>query len=266
MNNRYFLNIIACLFVLFISVLSSCEYISITGPFEFTNGNLLRKQYSATNANIYNQYFYNSSEKIIKIEGYGSTGLERRSEFQYDENNNLVREDVYHTYWGVPENYYAIHKYNNNGLLERSTYYLLLSEGTYEFRSFTTFKYDSNNRIILASLHDTTGIKTQHWEVSYNYIGNVNEIRHFFGEKLIFEDKFEYDDKNNPIKFTNIHLEASNISANNIKKHTQINYNINNSNYTHLYEYEYNVKDYPVSCTCTLDSTKVLYKIFYEYY
>jgi hypothetical protein len=265
MKNRILLRGISYVLVLFVLILSGCEE-QITQPSEFANKNLLRKQYSMSNINSYIQYYYNSSNKIIKIDSYVNTGLERRSEFYYDDRDNLIREDVYHMYYGVPEYYYAIHEYNNKGLLERSSYYLRVSEGTYEFRSFSTFRYDINNRIILESLHDTTGTETQHWEVFYDSISNVAEIKHYFGKNLIFVDKYKYDNNNNPLKLTNIHLEAQNLSFNNIIEHTQVNYNINDANYTHIYKYEYNENDYPISSTCTLDSTKVLYKIFYEYY
>ncbi|MCK7518436.1 MAG: hypothetical protein MZV64_12320 [Ignavibacteriales bacterium] len=143
---------------------------------------------------------------------------------------------------------------------------MLVNGGTYEFRSFSTFEYDLNNRIVLESLHDTTGNETQHWELFYDSIGVLAEIKHYFGDKLIFDDKYEYDNKNNPLKLSSIHVEAQNLSTNNILKHTQINYNINNADYTYIYKYEYNSNDYPISSTLTSDSTKVIYKVLFEYY
>jgi hypothetical protein len=222
--------------------------------------------YSASDVKSYNLYYYNSSNKIIKIESSDGTGLEGRSEFYYDDKKNLIKEDVYHTYYGGPEYYYLIHKYNDNNILQRTLAYLFVGVEAYEFRSITDYEYDPNNRIILVRLHDTSGTETQHWELFYDSIGNVAEIKQYFGDKLIFDDSYEYDNKNNPLKLTSVHIESQNLSPNNVLKHTQRNFNIINADYIHVYKYIYNENNYPISCTCTLDSTKVLYKIIYEYY
>jgi YD repeat-containing protein len=240
--------------------ISGCKDSGIQ-PTEFTNKNLLHRQYPENNVSSRIVYYYNSSFKLNKRESYGDGKLEAKIEYFYDDKNNMIKETTYHTYYGGPEYSYLLHEYNVQNALEKSLAYLLMQNNEYEFRSTTTYEYDVNNRIAVMSIFNTDGIRTKYLELYYDSAGNVIETNFYQEGKLSFNDKYRYDDKKNPLQFLTKNIDVYNLSPNNIVEHSEMNYMIKDADYViRSFSYEYNENNYPVSCTSGSQ------KVIFEYY
>lgn len=244
----------------FIIAFAGCKD-KITQPPEFTNKNLLHKIYSDPNSKTYTEYLYNSSYKLITVKSYNNGALERTTDYEYDKDQKIIKESTFHTYFGEPEYAYLTNEYDGQGLLTKSFAYLKMSDGTYEHRSTITYTYDDKKRLITASIFNTDSVKTKYTELIYNDDGNVIETNFYQDNKLSFNDKYEYDKMNNPLKLRSASISCYTISKNNVVKHTQINYMMeNDDSIIQEYSYEYNPSQYPISYSNGSQ------KFYFEYY
>jgi hypothetical protein len=135
-----------------------------------------------------------------------------------------------------------------------------MMDKTYDFRSTTLYKYNSDNRIIEFSIYNTEGIKTKYTEIFYDSLGNVSKTKRYQGGLLYFIDTYEFDNMNNPLNFVNVDISVYNLSPNNVVKHSYTNLIHVDDFYLREFIYEYNENNFPISCTA--DS----FKVIYEYY
>lgn len=240
-------------------IIFGCED-EITQPGELSNKNLLHRQYPVATKNSYIEYFYDSSFKVVKRENFGDGKLEAKIEYFYNDKNNIIKETTYHTYFGGPEYSYFLHEYDQKNFIVKTLAYLFMGTDTYDFRSTTTYEYDTNNRIVVESIYNTEGTKTKYLELFYDSVGNVIETNFYQGGKLSFNDKYKYDNKNNPLQFLTKGVDVYNLSPNNIVEHSQINYMMIGADYARKYSYEYNGSNFPISCTSGSQ------KVIFEYY
>ncbi len=243
----------------FIIAFAGCKD-KITQPPEFSNKNLLHKTYSDPNSKTYTEYLYNSSYKLITVKSYNNGALERTTDYEYDKDQKIIKESTFHTYFGEPEYAYLTNEYDGQGQLTKSFAYLRMSDGSYEHRSTIIHTYDDKKRLITASIFNTDSVKTKYTELIYNNDGNVVETNFYQDNKLSFNDKYEYDKMNNPLKLSSAYISCYTISKNNVVKHTQINYMIGNDNSIQEYAYEYNPSQYPISYSYRTQ------KFYFEYY
>ena len=222
--------------------------------------NLLHKTYSNPNTNTYTEYFYNPSDKIIMVQSFNNYKLERETNYEYDKNANIIKETTFHTMFGVPQNSYSIYEYNEQDLLSKTLAYLKMGDDNYELRSTTIYEYDSNRRLIKSKLRNADNEERKYTELVYDDNGNVIEKNFYQDGKLSFNDKYEYDNMNNPLRQNTAGTSVYTISKNNVIKHIQMNFMIENDNSTSKFKYEYNSNGYPISCS--YDSQKY----YFEYY
>ena len=247
------------IFIVIILILSGCEN-EITQPLKLQNGNLLHKTYSSPNTNTFIEYFYNNSSNIELVQSFDNGNLVWQTEYEYNENQNIIKEITFLTYSGVPEFSYDLYEYDEQGLLSSMSAYLKIVDGTYELRSNTKYEYDSNKRLIKSSIFNSDSIEVKYTVFIYNVNGNIIETNFYQNGSLSFNDKYEYDNMNNPLKQITTYNSIYNISPNNVVKHTQINYMMGNVQSIVAYSYQYNKNGYPISCS--YDSQKY----YFNYY
>jgi YD repeat-containing protein len=250
---------ILSIFIISILLISGCKDES-TQPLDLQSKRLLHKTYSNPNTNTYTEYFYDVSDKLIMIESFNSGNLERRTEYEYNNNQYNIKESTFHTYFGVPENSYFINEYNGQGLLSNTSTYLKMFDSTYELRSNTKYEYDVNKKLIKSSIFNTDSVEVKYTLFNYDGNGNVIETNFYQNGSLSFNDKYEYDNMNNPLRQVTALLSVYTISKNNVIKHSQINYMMGNDFSTTEYTYQYNKYGYPISCS--YDSQKY----YFDYY
>ncbi|MBU0561504.1 MAG: hypothetical protein KJ799_18545 [Bacteroidetes bacterium] len=251
-------NLISILIIIILLV-SSCKDES-TQPLEIQNKNLLHKTYSNPNTNTYTEYFYDASDKLIMIESFYNGNLERRSEYEYNDNQYIIKENTFITYPGVPEYSYNLNEYDEQGFLSNTFTYLKMFDSTYELRSNTKYEYDVNKRLIKSSIFNTDSVEVKYTLFNYDENGNVVETNFYQNGSLSFNDKYEYDNMNNPLRQVTALFSVYTISKNNVIKHSQINYMMGNDFSTTAYTYQYNKYGYPISCS--YDSQKY----YFDYY
>jgi hypothetical protein len=249
--------ILLLIFIVIFLLVSGCKNKS-TQPLETQNKNLLHKTYSTLNT--YTEYFYNNSNKLIKVESYYNGTLERKSEYEYNKNNCISKENTFINIPGVPEYSYSLYEYDEHELVSNMLAYLKISDGSYELRSYTKFKYNTDNRLIRSSIFNSDSVEVKYTEFIYDEIGNVIETNFYQNGDLSFNEKYEYDNMNNPFKELTMVNSVYNISQNNVIKHSQINYMSGNNFSTTVYTYQYNENGYPTNCS--YDSQKY----YFDYY
>lgn len=250
---------IISLFIVIILLVSSCKN-EIIQPLESQHKNLLHRTYSNPNTSTYTEYFYNDFNKLIKIESLNNGSLERKSEYEYNENQFIVKESTFITFPGVPGYSYNLYEYSEQGLLSNMYAYLKIDDGTFELRSNTKYEYDSNSRLIKSSIFNTDGVEVKYTIFIYDVKGNVIETNFYQNGALSFNDKYEYDNMKNPLRLLTYGNSVYSISKNNVIKHSQMNYMLENDNSTYEFKYEYNSDGYPISYS--YDSQK----FYFDYY
>ena len=225
--------------------------------FQVFQKNLLHKTYSGPNN--YTEYFYNPSDKIIRIQSFNYDKLERETNFEYDKNGN-IKETTFTTSLGVPQYSYLTNECDEQNLLSKTFDYLKMSNDNYELRSTTKYEYDSNKRLLRTRIFTPDNIEKKLTELFYDDNGNIIEKNFYQDGKLSFNDKYEYDNMKNPLRQNRAETSVYAISKNNVIKHIQLNFMLENDNSIIEFKYEYNSDGYPTSYTC--DSQK----IYFQYY
>ncbi len=243
-------------FSLIIFILIGCKSEVIQSQ-EFQK-NLLHKTYSTPKN--YTEYFYNPSDKIIMVQSFNNDKLERETNYEYDKNGNIIKETTFTTSLGVPQYSYLTYEYDEQNLLSKTFAYLKMGDDNYELRSTKIYEYDSNRRLIKTKLYSTDNVERKYTELVYDDNGNVIEKNFYQDGKLSFNDKYEYDNMNNPLRQNTAGTSVYTISKNNVIKHIQMNFMIENDNSTSEFKYEYNSNGYPISYS--YDSQK----FYFEYY
>ena len=241
-----------------VAIISGCNS-NVTQPIDYSNKNLLLKTYSSVDANHYTEYFYTTSYKISEVVRVVNEG-ENTTNYTYNGQDNIIRENLVYYITDSPEHSYRNYEYNHQGLLLMKSAFLLLNDGEYDFRSYKTFEYDLNNNIISYSIYNPEDIKVKYFELFYDNSGNVIETNFYQNGELSFNNKYEYDNKNNPYRKTSTNTSAFSISSNNIIKNEYTNFMMDGETQVKVYSYEYNENGYPISYT--YDSVKLLF----EYY
>ena len=180
-------------------------------------------------------YEYDESNRLIKKEYWiGEEGCSERYEYTYDDNGNIVCEtyvvdassqnptEVYTYTWEYDEagnlvtykmvynndnsfNTITEYKYDERGNL-LDEYCRVYPEEENGFLGRITYEYDANNRVIKKMESYSEG-EIYQWE-TYEYDAAGNQVRTLIGyntqSEASIEQKFEYDDRGNLIKHTNI--------------------------------------------------------------
>ena len=250
---------ILSIYIISILLISGCKDES-TQPLDLQNKKLLHKTYSVLNSNTYTEYFYTDFHKIAKIESYNNGNLERNSEYEYNEKQNLVKVSTFITFSGIPEYSYDLYEYNTDGTLSKMLAFLKISDGTYEFRSTTKYEYDVNKRLTKSSIFTSDSVEVKYTLFIYDDKNNIIETNFYQNGSLSFNDKYEYDNMNNPLKEITSYNSVFDLSHNNITKNSQINYMMGNVQSAIIYSYQYNQFGYPISCNY---DSQIYY---YDYY
>jgi hypothetical protein len=252
---------IIIIFSIFIFILIGCENELLRS--QDVQKNLLKKIYSSPDN--YTGYFYNSSDKIVMVKSYFKDpfGDEYESEikYEYDINeNNIIRETIFSTFSGVPEYSYLIYEYNELRLISKTRAFLKMADGNYEFRSTTIYDYDNDNRLLNTKIYSPDSIERKLTELFYDPNGNVIESNFYQDSNLSFNDKYEYDNKINPLRQNVAGTSVYNISKNNPIKHISTNFMFGNDTSIIEFNYEYNSDGYPLSYRYNS------HKFYFEYY
>jgi YD repeat-containing protein len=194
------------------------------------------------------------------VQSFNNDKLERETNYEYYKNGNIIKESTFTSSLGVPQYSYLTYEYDEQNLLSKTFVYLKMSDDNYELRSTTIYEYDSNRRLIKTKLFSTDNVERKHTELVYDDNGNVIEKNIYQDGKLSFNDKYEYDNMNNPLRKNAAGTSVYTISKNNVIKHIQMNFMMGNDNSTSEFKYEYNSNGYPISCS--YDSQKY----YFEYY
>jgi hypothetical protein len=253
-------NFIINLFVIILT-LFGCESEVIQS--QDVHKNLLQKLYSSSDN--YTEYFYDSSNKIIKVKSYFKvpTGeeFERETKYEYDKNeSNIKKETTFSTYIGVPQYSYLSYEYNEQNLISKTKAYLRMSDGNYDLRSTTIYDYDNSNRLSNTKVYSPESIERKRKELFYDSNGNVIETNFYQDGNLSFNDKYEYDNMINPLRQNVAGTSIYTISKNNPIKHISTNFMLGNDTSVTEFNYEYNSEGYPLSYS--QDSQK----FYFEYY
>jgi YD repeat-containing protein len=220
--------------------------------------NLLHKTYS--NPNNYTEYFYNPSDKIIRVQSFNNDKLERETNFEYDKNGNIIKETTFTTSLGVPQYSSLTYEYDEQNLLSKTFAYWKMSDDNYELRSTTKYEYDANKRLLKTRIFAPDNVEKKLTELFYDDNGNIIEKNFYQDGKLSFNDKYEYDNMNNPLRQNTAGTSVYNINRNNVIKHIQINFMLGNDNSISEFIYEYNSDGYPTSYTFNSQ------KFYFQYY
>ena len=135
-----------------------------------------------------------------------------------------------------------------------------MGDKTWEFRSTTSYKYDTENRVTEYDIYNTENVLTKYMELFYDSSGNMIKTQYYQGGELSFIDTYEYDTMKNPLNFINNDISVYNLSPNNVIKHSYVNLMIDNNDYIREYYYEYNEDNFPISRNSNS------YKVIFQYY
>lgn len=238
--------------------LLSCEKDYIFTP--LTDGVLLKEVYFGDNLSYV--YTYNDARQV----------LENKSKWSYTKynysKNRLISHDLYfdnrifsssgyiledamkRTEWVNPQNTEkeaTLEYFYNGNKLVKSTM----------LHGYSTYSYDSSNRINRQTFHEDDGKEAGYIDFLYDAKGNMIKRLHYSvsskGETTLNTTTiYEFDNKNNPYRaFSSLMIPGENTNPNNIVKET----------YTLHFEvddfiekvqvkessYEYNSKGYPIS-------------------
>ena len=144
-----------------------------------------------------------------------------KSIYEYDENENLIKETYY--YDGALS-YYNVHEYDSKGNQTKQTshgpddqvnssyfytydyYGNLIKETEYHgdhlyLVSYTEYTYDGNNQMLKAVSYNQYDIVTSYWGYDYTDKGAITRSYYYDGSEL-YESKYEYGDNGYMTKFT----------------------------------------------------------------
>lgn len=224
-----------------------------------------------TNGKTSAKFIYNDSGKITESQSIYSC-----DKYNYDDNGWLVKQDVAvdleilsssmptksvlmtsqnSTFTGR-----YIFEYDSEGkLVTKKSYFK--RNGQFEYTSMTSLEYEGN-KIVKSNLHNAQNTITQFYTYEYDSNGNVSNEKYYsflFKEgtepKLIIEESFQYDDKNNPFKIyqalgqpgiytnTNNPIETSTVLYEDVPEILKFS--------TSKTTYEYNDKGFPISVNGT---------------
>lgn len=109
-----------------------------------SEGKLIREQNNKRDIATYTEYFYDSEGRMEKWTSYycNNNRIDQERHFSYDENDNLIKEEVY------------------GNLLE------------FKLSSIITYEYDSNNNLLAKSSTDVEGNVYHLEEYEYDAYGN----------------------------------------------------------------------------------------------
>jgi hypothetical protein len=215
--------------LLIISILMNCSK-----PLEPNNKTLfLSKIYR--NSVLTHEFIYYENSTLQKQIFYAFDTILSSETYQYDPNRKISRRDNITDVSGPPshlyEYSYALYRYNSNGLLEESEYYLKVND-IYEKRSYKTYEYDSIGQIIRANLYLPDSTLKSYTDYKYDKKGNI---------VMVDSTKFEYDSMRNPYKSLILpEITAYYWSENNITKW------IFSDSTSVVISYEYNTEGYPI--------------------
>ena len=148
------------------------------------NGFKIRELWYDDNGKLenYSSTFINDSigNPLIEIKEDGKKGY-----FTYNENGKLIKKKGLYSWYDTFE-------YDNNGNLIQENLYIGggFSGGTMIFK----YKYDENNKMIRREGRDS------YWEYKYNEQNKYSEALMYEQGKLIKKNKYLYNDKGNEIK------------------------------------------------------------------
>ncbi len=217
------------------------------------------------NINFVSQYFYNEQDKLTKKTLLVDNTIKEINEFTYDNNGNLITENIKHLDDSIND-FYTFYKYDTNGNVIEIEKKSNISEKPF---SKTIFKYDEDNNKVFECDLDNNGKQDISKYYSYNSDGNLIELKNqhkakvtfvvkyiyeakkILEEKTIYKDgstnslKFEYDSIGNWIKKGDLRREIEYYSENekdirdelhnpNINKSSELNYEINKPTYAEL--------------------------------
>ena len=218
---------------------------------------LLKKMTFSGNGNYSLTFFYNTDEKLDRIESAG-TGDDFIKQFYYD--NDVLDRAEFQNLNGVSDGSIEQYVYNNGLLIERQDFYNNTTLDERFLYSFTNsniddiqyigngqttyseeyiFEYDSNNNVI-SRKHDYLNTAISDEELTFTYDTKKSPFLNFQPNIALIDDFFSFN--NNPT--SRILTDLSNNTV------------ISEKNYTYTYDSD----DYATSRT---DGTEI---ITYEYY
>ncbi|MBE0572374.1 MAG: hypothetical protein IH618_12595 [Ignavibacteriaceae bacterium] len=178
---------------------------------------------------------------------FNNNKLESETNYEYEKNGNIIKETTFTTSLGVPQYSFLAYEYNEQSLISKTQTYLKMADENYELRSTAKYEYDIKNRLSKTKIYSPDNVERKFTELFYDVNGNVIEKNFYQDGKLSFNDKYEYDDMNNPLRQNTAGISVYAISKNNVIKHTQINFMMGNDNSITEFKYEYNSNGYPTS-------------------
>ena len=140
-------------------------------------------------------YEYNEKEQLIKQTKYSDGKLESYSIEEYDSNGNQTKTAYYDA--SSKLDYYFVYVNDSNGNRLKQTEY----DSKNVALEYIDYKYDANNKCISAIYKKINGEII--WEEKSKYNANGQKTYYCIDdgtEKI--EELFEYDNKNNEIKYT----------------------------------------------------------------
>lgn len=194
----------------------------------------------------YNKYFYNNDGKLTKRETAADPSMHSSSfpiekiELMTAENSTISSRHIF--------------KYNENGELSEIENYFK-QDAEFELSSKQSFEF-VNGKIAKTKLYNEKGEFTQFNVYEYDNNGNIKNEKYYsflFSEssepRLISENFFKYDNKNNPFIIFNqlgnpgLYTNQNNVIEVNTIRHEDTPGLEKNS--TSTTSYEYNVNSYP---------------------
>ena len=236
----------------------SCKT-SITDTFDLGGSNLLKKQIIPGHSSYYTKYNYNEQHLILEQRVLASEKLYSINEYIYDSSNNIVRVNYLH-FSNIRKSSYTLLEYTDNNQLLKSISYIENEVNKYELQGHTLYEYNDKGRISICRMYSADGNDSYWIEYDYDSIGNIIEHRKYEEGQLSFVNRYEYDDKINPLMGTDVKMAALYISPNNVVKMLWKNLSVDDSFNKNSYSYTYNSKEYPI------DLRQGLWYFEYEYY
>jgi hypothetical protein len=204
--------ILTGLLIAVLTIITSCSKDPV--PEDFNSGNYSIKSILA-DGKTRQIFLYNNSGKIVEYQSFYFC-----NKYIYDDNDRLIKQEVsvdpYLASSSIhPEKTEMMTSENSsftgNYIFEYNSAGKLVSQKNY-FKKNTLFEYTSmisleyeGDRIVKRNLHDAKNVITQFYTYEYDSNGNVSKEKHYSylfisgtEPKLIHENSFKYDDKNNP--------------------------------------------------------------------
>ena len=226
------------------------------------------------------QYVYNSQGKIAEREGlyfyhkyiYNGDGRLIKSESAMDpasfsSSSASLNKTTLMTAENSTISSYRIFQYDQEKLIRVENY--VERDEANELRSTNTFEYEGE-LISRKNLHNETGEITQYYIYEYDNRGNVENEKHYsylFSQstepRIINENSFKYDNKNNPFKIfqamgnPGLYSNTNNVIEVNTKRY-EMTPGIPETSVSYT-SYEYNQYDYPVKVIRATDSYEYRY-------